>query len=128
MLMPAAVLIMVFLGAIAVDRAVIFGAQRELIATAQAAANDAASLGVDIDALRGEGDVAVDLEEMGEAVELATSTTEPGTSVDWWVQGDEVVVEMRQEVELVFSPAIGGAGRTQLVTARASAELRLSDT
>lgn len=127
MLMPAAVLIMVFLGAIAVDRAVIFGAQRDLITTAQAVANDAASLGVDMDRLRNDGEVEVDLGEMAEAVELAMTAAEPGTEISWTVRGDEVVVELRRDVTLVFSPGVPGAPRVQTVTARASAELRLSD-
>lgn len=127
MLMPAAVLIMVVLGALAVDSAVIFGAQRDLVATAQAAANDAASLGVDIDRLRGDGEVEVDLAEMDRAVTLAMSVAPPGTQLDWWVQGDEVVVELRRDVTLIFSPAAPGSRRTETITARASAELRLSE-
>lgn len=127
MLMPAAVLIMVIMGAIAVDQAVVFGAQRDLIMTAQAAANDASSLGVDIDQLRGEGDITVDVAEMQVAIDLAMSVAEPGTTVDWWVQGGEVVIELRREVGLVFSPGVPGVPRSQTVTARASAELRLSE-
>src|SRR5690606_36454066 len=52
MLMPAAVLIVLALGSLAVDRAVVFGAQRDLINTAQAAANDAVTLGIDVDQVR----------------------------------------------------------------------------
>lgn len=126
MLVPAAVLIMVVLGALAVDRAVVFGAQRDLVATAQAAANDAASLGVDIDHLRGSGAIEPDRRAMADAVSSAMLVAEPGTSVDWWVQGGEVVVELRRDVALVFSPGVPGAARTQTVTARATAELRLS--
>lgn len=127
MLMPAAVLIMVFLGAIAVDRAVIFGAQRDLVATAQAVANDAASLGVDIDRLRSDGEIEIDLAAMADAIDQAMTTSEPGTELDWSVQGDEVVVQLRREVTLVFSPGVPGAPREQTVTATARAELRLSE-
>lgn len=127
MLMPAAVLIMVVLGAIAVDRAVVFGAQRDLVATAQAAANDAASLGVDIDRLRGHGELEADLTAMGRAIDAAMTSAEPGTSLTWWVQGDTVVVELGRDVELVFGPGVPGAPSSQPVRARASAELRLSD-
>jgi hypothetical protein len=127
MLMPAAVLIVVFLGAIAVDRAVIFSEQRELVATAQSVANDAASLGVDMDRLRADGEVAVDLRAMARAVDAAMGAADPGTEVEWWVDGDEVVVALRREVTLVFSPGLPGAPRRQDVTARARAELRLSE-
>ena len=95
MLMPAAVLIVVILGAMAVDRAVVFGAQRDLIATAQAAANDAASLGVSIDHLRSDGEVEADIAAMEAAVDTAMVAAEPGTTVSWWLEGDEVVVDVR---------------------------------
>ncbi|NLD77677.1 MAG: hypothetical protein GX643_13525 [Acidimicrobiales bacterium] len=127
MLMPAAVLIVVILGAMAVDRAVVFGAQRDLIATAQAAANDAASLGVSIDHLRSDGEVEADIAAMEAAVDTAMVAAEPGTTVSWWLEGDEVVVELARDVALVFSPGVPGAPRSQEITARASAELRLSD-
>lgn len=127
MLMPAAVLIMVILGALAVDHAVVFGTQRELIATAQAVANDAASLGVDVDRLRSYGEVEVDLTAMAAAVDLAMLAAQPGTDITWGVQGDQVVVELRSEVSLVFSPGVPGAPRVRAITARATAELRLSE-
>lgn len=127
MLMPAAVLIMVVLGALAVDRAVIFGAQRDLVATAQAAANDAASLSVSIDRLRSDGDIEIDVAAIGDAIDLAIGVTGPGTALTWWIEGDQVVVELHREVDLVFSPGVPGAPQTQSITARASAELRLSE-
>ncbi len=127
MLMPAAVLVMVVLGAIAVDRAIIFGAQRDLVATAQAAANDASSLGVDIDALRSDGEVVADLQAMEAAVELSLSTADPVTSMAWWLDGDRVVVRLERRVDLVFTPAVPGAASSEVVTATASAELRLSE-
>lgn len=127
MLMPAAVLVMVILGAIAVDRAIIFGAQRDLVATAQAAANDASSLGVDIDVLRNDGEITADPDAMDIAVATALSTTDPDTTVTWWLEGDLVVVRLERPVDLVFTPGVPGAPDTQTVIATASAELRLSD-
>ena len=47
MLMPAAVLVFIILGAIAVDFAVVFLGEREVANAAASAANDAASEGVD---------------------------------------------------------------------------------
>jgi hypothetical protein len=86
MLMPAAVLIVVMLGAIAVDRAVVFGAQRDLVASAQAAADNGASLGVDLDRLRADGEIEPDLAAIEQAIALAATTFEPGTTVTWYLQ------------------------------------------
>ena len=52
MLMPAAVLIVMVLGAIAVDLTAVRLGQRELIAAAGDAANDAVTVGLDEAALR----------------------------------------------------------------------------
>ncbi|MBP7632198.1 MAG: hypothetical protein KA758_17215, partial [Acidimicrobiales bacterium] len=125
--MPAAVLIVVMLGAIAVDRAVVFGAQRDLVASAQAAADNGASLGVDLDRLRADGEIEPDLAAIDQAIALAATTFEPGTTVTWYLQGDDVVVELERTVDLVFAPGVPGAAPTEPVRARATAELRLSD-
>ena len=127
MLMPAAVLIVVMLGAIAVDRAVVFGAQRDLVASAQAAADNGAWLGVDLDRLRADGEIEPDLAAIDQAIALAATTFEPGTTVTWYLQGDDVVVELERTVDLVFAPGVPGAAPTEPVRARATAELRLSD-
>ena len=127
MLMPAAALIVVILGAIAVDRAIIFGAQRELIAVAQAAANDAASLGVDIDALRSDGEIVPDLDAIDEAVQLASLSAEPGTTVAWSLQGDVIEIRMERDVDLLFTAGVPGASDIETITATATAELRVSD-
>ena len=127
MLIPAAVLIVVMLGAIAVDRAVVFGAQRDLVASAQAAADNRASLGVDLDRLRADGEIEPDLAAIDQAIALAATTFEPGTTVTWYLQGDDVVVELERTVDLVFAPGVPGAAPTEPVRARATAELRLSD-
>lgn len=124
MLMPAAVLIMIILGALAVDRAVIFEAQRDLVSTAQASANDAAGLSVDIDELRVEGNIKVDSEAIADAVGLATAAVEPGTRVSWELQGDVVVVRLERDVHLIFAQGIPGAAGTQTVMAVGTAELR----
>lgn len=127
MLMPAAVLIMVVLAAITVDRAVVFGAQRDLVASAQAIADNGASLGVDVDQLRGHGEVTVDLEAIASAIDQASLGLDPGTTLTWYLQGTDVVVELDQEVPLVFASGVPGANDVEMVHARASAELRLSD-
>ena len=60
MLMPAAVLVMMLLGAIALDAAAIRMQARELRNTARSAANDALSAAVDVDYLRETGDIRID--------------------------------------------------------------------
>ena len=61
MLMPAAVLVVMVLGAIAVDQSIVYTQQRELVAAAEAAANDAAGYGLDRDAFYDRNEVVFDL-------------------------------------------------------------------
>lgn len=124
MLMPAAVLVVVVLGAVAVDRAVIFGAQRDLVATAQAAANDGAGLGVSVGELRDQGEVRTAGDRIERAVALSVSGTDDLESVSWSIEGDLLVVRLERRVELVFAKGVPGAGATQVVTATARSELR----
>lgn len=121
--MPAAVLVVVVLGAIAVDRAIVFEAQRGLVATAQAAANDGASA-VDVDRLRRDGSVVADPSLVGERVRATEATAPAGTSLEWTLDGDTVRVRGRRRIRLLFAPAVPGASATVEVTATASAELR----
>lgn len=124
MLFPAAVLIVLVLGAIAVDRAVVFGAQRDLVATASAAANDAAGLSVDVAGLRRGSDLDLVDAEIDRRVRLVAARIPGLVSVSWHRSATVVVVRMEREVELVFAPALPGASRSVTVTATADAELR----
>ena len=124
MLMPAAVLIVVVLGAIAIDRAVVFGAQRELILEAQAAANDAAAIGADPGAIRdGTAEVRLDRGRVGRAIEESLVGVDDLVDVRWRVEGDEVVVVLEQRVEYVFTKGVTGAMDTTTVVATARARL-----
>lgn len=60
MLMPAAVLVMMLLGAIALDAAAIRMQSRELRNVARSAANDALSAALDVDHLRETGEIRID--------------------------------------------------------------------
>lgn len=60
MLMPAAVLVMMLLGAIALDAAAIRMQSRELRNTARSAANDALGAALDVDHLRETGEIRLD--------------------------------------------------------------------
>lgn len=126
LLMPAAVLIVVILASLAVDRAVIFGAQRELVGTAQVAANDAAGIGVDPEVLHGDGKIDYDLARIDAAVQRAASATE-GASVRWHIQGNQITVVIERDVDLIFARGVPGASHHTHVTATASAILRRDD-
>lgn len=126
MLMPAAVLVVMVLGAIAVDQSIVYTQQRELVAAAEAAANDAAGYGLDQDAFYQHNEVVFDLARARAAAlaavrargidALAVVSVGPGGTV--------VEVSLRAEVDYVFAAAIPGAAGTTEVRAVASAELR----
>lgn len=126
MLMPAAVLIVLVLGAIAVDSAILYLAQREAYNIAFDAANDAAGAGFDAGRARSSGDIvytrarveAVARESVAAAgarhVEIVGVTIEPG---------DVVAVTVAVTVDHLFDPAFGRAGTERLeMTARAAGE------
>jgi hypothetical protein len=126
MLMPAAVLVVMVLGAIAVDQSIVYTQQRELVAAAEAAANDAAGYGLDQDAFYQRNEVVFDLARARAAALAAVRargidaravvSLEPGGTV--------VEVSLRAEVSYVFAAAVPGAAGTTEVGAVASAELR----
>ncbi len=122
MLMPAAVLIVVILGGIAVDSAVTFSAQRELVSAAQAAANDAAAFGLDESAFRaGEGYV-LEPARVEQVILRALALDGLHARHRWYRQGNRIVVELDEEVVGVFARAIPG-GHEQTVHAHADATL-----
>jgi hypothetical protein len=98
MLMPAAVLIVMVLGAIGVDLSVVRMGQRELIAAAGDAANDAVTVGLDEAALRA-----------GDGYHLDGETT--------------VTVQLARRVPHLFAKALPGAPDDQLVRATVTAEV-----
>lgn len=127
-LMPAAVLVFLVLGALAVDAAALFLAQRHLANAASAAANDAASQAVDLDRFYADGSVrlvALDaqrvavatverlgLDHLGDVRPVAT------------VRGDVVEVTVSARARQVFAPAIPGGPDTVAVAATAVAQGR----
>lgn len=123
MLMPAAVLIVVILGGIAVDRAVIFGAQRDLVATAQAAANDGVAAAVDLGALRTGVDGSIDRRRLDTAVRAAATRADGEVAVRWYLEDQTLVVVLERDLPLIFSPAIPGVGSRQRIRATARADL-----
>lgn len=123
MLMPVAVLVVIILGALAVDRAVIFGAQRDLVATAQAAANDAAAIGVDVGAVRSGGTVRLDAARIDRSVAATVGAADGVVASRWEIQGDVLVVHLERRVALVFTKGVPGASDTQVIRATARSVL-----
>lgn len=128
LLMPAGVLILIVLAAIAVDAAIVFQAQREAGDVAAGLANDAASL-LDEDRFYTAGEIAIDPTRVAAliALRLPQEQDEPLTlTCAPSYPGDERTVEIRctGRTELLFTPALPGTGGLGEVvgTARARAE------
>ncbi len=128
MLMPAAVLIVLVLGAITVDLTVVRLGQRELIAAAGDAANDAATFGLDesalragrgyvIDARRAELAAVASLDAKGLLDRLAAP---PAVTI-----ADDGTVEVRlvRDVPYVFARALPGIDDRTTVRGTAAARL-----
>ena len=122
MLMPAAVLVFVVLGALVVDAALVYRAEREVASLAAAAANDAAGAAVDLDAWYRDGSLVLDA---GAARAVAAERVAAGgfdaelVAVD--VDGDRVAVTVRGRAEHVFADAVPGAPGGTDVEASATA-------
>ena len=131
MLVPAAVLVLVVLAAIAIDSAIVVLAQRDLTNRTAAAANDAAGFAVSEEVFYRGSDETVVLDQRRAAafVDLAFSEERrPGNYEAWSgravTDGPEVVVEATARVRYLFAPAIPGAARVATVTARSTATAR----
>lgn len=128
MLMPAGVLVVLLLGAIAFDLSLVFLRQRQASSLAIDVANDVVTAALDEEAFRADGRFQLDPVRAASLVEawVAASDLAPMVvEVDVQVLGPaeaEVVVVLR--VEYVFARAIPGASEGTTVEARASAEAR----
>jgi Flp pilus assembly protein TadG len=130
MLVPAAVLVLVVLGSIAVDFAIAFLGQRELTGAAAAAANDAAAAAIsDATFYRGSGPdsdrIEVDDEAARGVVDAAVRARAPRgvavTGVSVQAPGAQVCVTLRGEVEYLFAKALPWAPHKASVEGRATA-------
>lgn len=127
MLVPAAVLVLLILGGVAVDSAVVFMAERDLANRTAAAANDVAAAAIsDTGFYRGGGQIVLDADRAVAYVDLAFSPANmPAGYQDWsagvTTSGQQVVVEASAEVRHVFAPAIPGVRRSTTVVARSTA-------
>lgn len=127
MLMPAAVLVMLLLGAIALDAAAVRMQVRELRNTARSAANDALSAAVDVGHLRETGEIRID-EERARAIvaDAVTQRSIEGVDVDAvTVRTDAdgtlvLTVTLQRSVDHVLRPP----GTDPSVTVQASGSAR----
>lgn len=123
-LVPAGFLILLLLGVLAVDNGAAYLGQRDLSASIEAAANDAAGAALSSAAFYGRGSVEIDPVEA--ATVVCRDVAAEGSAglldrtVSIAVAGDTVYVEGHAEVRAVFGRAIPGLARRP-VTAVASA-------
>ena len=130
LLMPAGLLIVVLLGAIAVDLSNLQLAERRLRSLTRDAANDAVGAGVDEDALRAGGPIELDPESAEEIARLSMTVHWPETiehgpvhvTVD--TAAGTVSVTASGTVLPIFGRALPGVRDGTEVTATATAELR----
>lgn len=131
MLVPAAVLVLVILGAIAVDLSVAFLGQRELANMAAASANDAATAALSkatfYQGRGGSAPGAIELDERlaRETVARVLSAQAPSgvtvTGFDVKAPGSQVCVTVDGRVEYLFAKAIPGLPHGMTVRGRAAA-------
>ncbi len=130
LLVPAGLLVLLVLGAIAVDSAVVFLAERDLSNRTAAVANDVAAASTDDAAfyLHG-GEVRLDPEAVSAYTAGVFGPARLPGGYDGWsataeVDGARVTVTAQAQVHLVFAPAIPGVRRRASVRARAVATAR----
>lgn len=131
LLFPAAVLVMMVLGAIAVDFSIAFLGERELAGATAAAANDTAARAVSNRDFYREGVVILDGDTAGElATETVRAALDPERYHDVRVTvrvvsgGRGVVVTASAEVDHLFARGLVGAAGRAHVAATSSASLR----
>lgn len=126
MLMPAGVLIVLLLGAVAFDLSLLFLRQRQASSVAADVANDIVTAALDEEALRSSGDFQLD---PGRATSLGAALVDAsdlaGHVVDVQISVPDletVEVTLVVSVDYVFAKAIPGAADGTTVTATATAQ------
>lgn len=124
MFMPAAVLILVVLGALAVDFTAVHLRQRELENAADAAANDAASAAVDQQILRSTGEIVLDPALAKQIVAAAVGARNlPDAAITGAQATDnEITVTLSMNVDYIFGKALGLSGTELTATGAAQLE------
>ena len=123
-LVPAGFLVLLLLGALAVDSAVAYLGQQQLRDALTAAANDAAGAAIDNALFYSQGRVVVDSSEaqrvVCRSVEAQHFSQLHGVRVWVTTQGADISVQGRATVDAVFGRALPGFG-TRTVSARVDA-------
>ena len=125
MLLPAAVLVIVVLGALAVDVAVVHLGERQAFGAATAAANDAATYGIDPSTLRSGGGPSIDPARARHAARASLAgedSLDPDAAPVVRIDGTSVTVTVTLRVEYVFSQGLPGAPDSTTVMAQATAD------
>lgn len=127
MLVPAGILVLIILGAIAVDSAVILLAQRDLANRTAATAGDIANAALDDEGFYSpSATVRLDAGKAAAYVGLVFAPDRRPASYRRWdgdaaVDGPTVTVAATAEVDLIFAKAIPGAAGSTTVAARSVA-------
>jgi hypothetical protein len=125
MLMPAGVLVVLLLGAIAFDLSLVFVRQRQASSLAVDVANDLATAALDEEGFRRDGEFVLDPEratQLGGDLVRLSDLGDLVEDVEVEVAGpDEVTVRVVVQVDYVFARAIPGAADGTTVTASATA-------
>jgi hypothetical protein len=132
LLLPAGVLVVVVLAAIAVDGAVAFLGEREALALAEAAANDAATAAVDEAGYRTTGTYRIDEARAHRVVVTTLGASSPeledvAVTVAFPVVDGEAAVQVTvtASIETVFARALPGGPERFDVNATATAVARV---
>jgi uncharacterized membrane protein len=130
MLVPAAVLVLLILGAIAVDSAVVFLAQRDLANRTAAAANDIAGASAEDTSFYRGGAITLDVDAGRRFVDATFAPARRPVGYTAWgadvrsVSDRTIDVAAWAEVKYVFAGAIPGMPDTTRVTAHSTASAR----
>lgn len=127
MLVPAGILVLLVLAAIAVDTAIVLAAQRDLAHRTAAVAGDVANVAVDDASFYSSGAVQLREDVAAMQVRLAFPPERPPAGYDSWAaaartDGRRVTVSATAEVRYLFAPAIPGTPRSTTVQATSTAE------
>ena len=116
LMFPAALMVMVILGAIVIDVGYTAIRGRELRAVAASAANDSLAA-LDIAVLRATGDVVIDEGTAHRIVAqaIALGPLPDAQIVGIEINGFEIAVTLRLEIDLVMAPALGDLNRVTLI-------------
>jgi hypothetical protein len=133
LLFPAAFMIVLVLGALSIDAAVVYLRQRELASAAGAAANDAVMLGLDRARLRDSGELVLDPVQVERAVlaslgrrGLLGELIEPPHIA---MPGDgRVEITLVSRADYVMARALPGERRGREVRATVTASIAVDDT